>query len=287
VGRPSPSNFPVGKAVGLAVALVMVICAGFAVFEVVARLGGRDSGGSGVASGGNGSLSSNNSRVTLENFNRLRDQMTLAEVEEILGKETVRAENDGIVSCRWSNGDDYINVQFADGKLVKRVAGIHDTSGPLSQDKSGGDPAAPERSHQMYLYRRATSDFPEARKDQPDPDVLTRQVKDNSMFLFDEMSTEEIIAMLRMGREQGWPSGADEIGAKYALTTGKLVTRSDAEFLYRSVVDDHPEIATVESPDAQLAQKIKAGSIFFEDYTTAEVIDILKMGRELSQQANK
>ena len=183
-------------------------------------------------------------------------------------------------------------VEFRDGKIVNRNARF--SGGPASlemdmpsMDKSSMDKPSmddPRVVTQKAYYREATRICPEARKSQPDPEVLARQMKIGS-FHFKGISAEEGLDILKMGREQGWPSGDDEVGANLALSTGKLVKRSDVKFLYESELDDHPELAEAEWNNPQLAMKIKADSIFFDDFTVTEVIDILKLGRELAEQA--
>ena len=126
---------------------------------------------------------------------------------------------------------------------------------PGSPSLQGG--SSPEMFNAKNYYFHATRICPEARQSQPDPEVLARQMKART-FRFRDISAEEVLDILKMGREQGWPSGEDESDANLVLSTGKLVSRSDVEYMYSSEVDDHPELATAESHDPQLAQEIKA-----------------------------
>ncbi len=277
----SKPGMPVGKVVKFVAALVLVICSATAVFEVVRRVTNReDSLGwrrpEFLPIEYDNSVRGSNSRVTMENYKRLNNQMTLSEVEEILGKADQTEQKNGKVGYRWSNADGHIIVEFRDDKIVSRTCRLQ-----------GGSPSpggsSPEMLMQRHYYFQATRIYPEARQSQPDPEVLARQMKADS-FGFNDLSPEEVLDILKMGREQDWPSGEDGSEANFALSTGKLISRSDVEFLYSSAVDDYPELATAESHDPQLAQELKS-DLFFEDFAVAEIIDILKLGRELAKQA--
>lgn len=289
-GGSALSGMPVGKVVKLVVALVLVVGAGTAVFEVVRRLN-REQDSYGwqrpefLPIQYDDSVRGSNPRVTWENYNRLNNQMTLSEVEEILGKADQTQQKNGKVGYRWSNADEHITIEFRGDKMVLRKGHL-DGASPSSDggisSRDGG--FSFETAQREGYYYRATLTCPEARQSQPDPEVLARQMKMIDSPLFKDMSTEELLDILKMGREQGWRSGVEAPTAKFALSTGRFVERGDVEFRYSSEVDDHPELAEAEWHDPQLAQEIQA-SFFFRDFTVTETIDILKLGRELAEQA--
>ena len=122
----SKPGMPVGKVVKFVAALVLVICSATAVFEVVRRVNNReDSLGwrrpEFLPIEYDNSVRGSNSRVTMENYKRLNNQMTLSEVEEILGKADQTEQKNGKVGYRWSNADGHIVVEFRDDKIVSRT----------------------------------------------------------------------------------------------------------------------------------------------------------------------
>ena len=109
----SKPDMPVGKVVKFVVAVLMVICSGTAVFEVVRRVNNKeDSLGwrrpEFLPIEYDDSVRGSNPRVTWENYYRLNNQMTLSEVEEILGKAEQTKQQNGRVGYRWSNADEHI-----------------------------------------------------------------------------------------------------------------------------------------------------------------------------------
>ena len=58
------------------------------------------------------------SKVTQENYSKLKAGMNKAEVEELLGKPTECAGALGMTSCSWSDDKSVISVQFAGEKVL-------------------------------------------------------------------------------------------------------------------------------------------------------------------------
>jgi hypothetical protein len=61
-------------------------------------------------------LHSSNGKITLANYNRIQNGMTLQQVENILGPPTKSAENNPVANPEliygWIRGSAYINVMF-------------------------------------------------------------------------------------------------------------------------------------------------------------------------------
>ena len=69
------------------------------------------------------------SKVSKDNFDKIKNGMTVAEVEEILGKATEEGEAGGAVGelvgagkvMTWKDGDKSIGVTFVNGKVTAKV----------------------------------------------------------------------------------------------------------------------------------------------------------------------
>lgn len=140
--------------------------------------------------------------VTRENYDRLTGDMTLAEVQEVLGKS--HASDPAGQIHTWHSGNVTIEVRLEESRGILPIGGSSGKIVSRTFDEQGGDR---ETVRSMwYRYREVTGKHPESRKKNPDPQVLAREMR--NMGILNQMTMKEILEMLKTGREKGWEPGA-------------------------------------------------------------------------------
>jgi hypothetical protein len=62
------------------------------------------------------------SKVSEDNYKKIKAGMTEAEVQAVLGNPTETAEAKGTKTQTWKHGDDTITVSYADGKVLAALS---------------------------------------------------------------------------------------------------------------------------------------------------------------------